>query len=136
MKALAFDYGGVLIGDAFVALSEYEAEVGLPDGALCAEFRGGPLFSQCEVGQLSVRDFFDAWGRQVRRQHGLDPVPKVREFFKASTAVNTDVTESGASNGSSLAANRYGEAPGNGGCASSIVSICLNVSRSKTSMFS
>ena len=72
IKAIALDYGGVITVDPFIGLRSFEARLGCAPGALCAEFRGGPLWTQAELGRLAMVDFWDQWLARIRDELGIE----------------------------------------------------------------
>ena len=72
IKAIALDYGGVITVDPFIGLRTFEARLGCAPGSLCAEFRGGPLWRQAELGQLAMADFWEQWLTRIRDELGVE----------------------------------------------------------------
>jgi epoxide hydrolase-like predicted phosphatase len=71
IRAIVFDLGGVLTPPVFGPLDELNASLGLPDGVLRTYFRGDPVFSRVERGEVSVREFLKSVGTRVQETHGL-----------------------------------------------------------------
>lgn len=86
---VAFDYGGVLTAPPFTALLEYERELGLPEGALCAEFRGGPLMREAELGRRAVADVLQEWRTVIASTHAVQvDLERIYDSFRTAAAVN------------------------------------------------
>ena len=89
IRLVAFDYGGVLTAPPFTALLEYELELGLPEGALCAEFRGGALMREAEIGRRAVVDVLEEWRKHIASTHAVEvELERIYESFRVAAAVN------------------------------------------------
>lgn len=71
ISAVVFDLGGVLTVPPFVGINAYEDEVGLPRDSLIPYFRGDPVMSQVERGEIPIRDFWKYMGTDVQEKHGV-----------------------------------------------------------------
>ena len=89
IRAVAFDFSGVMTVNPLTGLAGLEAELGCPPGTLGAEFRGGELFSLCELGQLPVSEFFTRWRAQLLERHGLEvAMDPVLAIFRRGGVIN------------------------------------------------
>lgn len=89
IRLVAFDYGGVLTGPPFTDLLAYEAELGLPEGALCAEFRGGALMREAEVGRRAVVDVLEEWRKGLASTHAVEvDLERIFACFRTAAEVN------------------------------------------------
>ena len=89
VRLVAFDYGGVLTAPPFTELLRYEAELGLPEGALCAEFRGGPLMREAELGRRAVAEVLEEWRSAIQSTHAVTvELERIYESFRTAAAVN------------------------------------------------
>jgi epoxide hydrolase-like predicted phosphatase len=71
ISAVVFDLGGVLTVPPFTGVYAYEDEVGLPRDTLSAFFRGDPVMSRVERGEIPARDFWKYVGKTVEERHGI-----------------------------------------------------------------
>lgn len=71
IHAVVFDLGGVLTVPPFTGVHAYEDEVGLPRDTLSAFFRGDPVMSRLERGEIPAREFWKYVGRTVEERHGV-----------------------------------------------------------------
>ncbi|MEZ5169964.1 MAG: HAD family phosphatase [Acidimicrobiia bacterium] len=71
ISAVVFDLGGVLTVPPFVGINAYEDEIGLPRDSLIPYFRGDPVMSRVERGEIPVRDFWKYLGTTVQERHGV-----------------------------------------------------------------
>lgn len=69
--AVVFDLGGVLTVPPFTGIHAYEDEIGLPRDSLSPFFRGDPVMSRVERGELEVREFWKYVGTTVEERHGV-----------------------------------------------------------------
>lgn len=67
---MVFDYGGVLTGPPFDRVAGFEAENGLPDGAIM-RFFDEPEWEDLMLGKASVREWMKSLGRRVQDDHGV-----------------------------------------------------------------
>ena len=89
IRLVAFDYGGVLTAPPFTALLDYEQELGLPEGELCAEFRGGALMRDAELGRRAVVDVLGDWRTAISTTHAVDvDLQRVYDSFRAAAVVD------------------------------------------------
>lgn len=70
ITAVVFDYGGVLTGPPFDRVAGFEAENGLPDGAIL-NFFDEPEWEDLMLGRASVREWMKSLGRRVQEDHGV-----------------------------------------------------------------
>ena len=71
VTAVVFDLGGVLTGPPFAGIAAYETSVGLPEGSISGYFRGDPVFSSLERGEVGAREFWKSVGVRVQEAHGV-----------------------------------------------------------------
>lgn len=71
VSAVIFDLGGVLTVPPFVGIHAYEDEVGLPRDTLSPFFRGDPVMSRVERGEIPIREFWKYLGTTIQEQHGV-----------------------------------------------------------------
>lgn len=71
VRAVAFDYGGVLTYSSFAGFARYGDELGLPPDALVTYFRDDPQMALLELGEISVRDFMKYVCTDAEQRHGL-----------------------------------------------------------------
>ncbi|MGV6991278.1 HAD family hydrolase [Gordonia amicalis] len=72
IRAIVFDWSGVLTESPLSGLRRYSAELGLPETALHRFVRGDQEFAKVERGELSVRDFLKGVCVRVHEEHGVD----------------------------------------------------------------
>ena len=70
VTAVVFDYGGVLTGPPFDRVAGFEAENGLPEGAIMSFF-DEPEWDDLMLGRASVREWMKSLGRRVQDDHGV-----------------------------------------------------------------
>lgn len=70
ITAVVFDYGGVLTGPPFERVSDFEAQNGLPQGAIMDLF-SGPEWTELYVGKGSIREWMISLGRRIQAEHGV-----------------------------------------------------------------
>jgi putative hydrolase of the HAD superfamily len=58
VRAVAFDFGGVLTQPPARAFEEYARELAIPDHALADYFTASEMMARLEVGAISSREFF------------------------------------------------------------------------------
>ncbi|MGH7804741.1 MAG: HAD family hydrolase [Candidatus Binatia bacterium] len=94
IRAVAFDFSGVMTMNPLGGLATLEEELGCAPGTLTAEFRGGDLFCECEVGRLPLAEFFTRWRAKLSEQHGrefdLEPILAV---FRRAGAMNPETMD-------------------------------------------
>lgn len=89
IRLVAFDYGGVLTAPPFTDLLRYEAELGLAEGVLCAEFRGGSLMREAELGRRAVVDVLEEWRKAIATTHAVEvDLERIYASFRTAAAVN------------------------------------------------
>jgi putative hydrolase of the HAD superfamily len=89
VTAVVFDLGGVLTGPPFAGIAAYEVSVGLPEGSISRYFRGDPVFSSLERGEIGAREFWKSVGVRVQEAHGVRV--DLRELA-ATTEAASDLT--------------------------------------------
>lgn len=89
VTAVVFDLGGVLTGPPFAGIAAYELSVGLPEGSISCYFRGDPVFSSLERGEIGAREFWKSVGIRVQEAHGVRV--DLRELA-ATTEAASDLT--------------------------------------------
>ncbi len=72
IRAVVFDWSGVLTESPLSGLRRYSTELGLPETALDRYIRGDEEFAEVERGELSVRDFLKGVCVRVREEHGVE----------------------------------------------------------------
>ena len=91
IRAVAFDFSGVMTVNPLTGLAGLERELGCPPGTLGAEFRGGELFSLCEIGRLPVAEFFPRWRAQLLERHGLEvDMDPILAVFRRGGVINQE----------------------------------------------
>ena len=72
IRAVVFDYGGVLSQPPYDGVVRYETELGLPAGTLRDFLREGhEVYDQLLCGQITGREFMKAIGTHVQEAHDL-----------------------------------------------------------------
>ncbi|KAJ3214216.1 hypothetical protein HDU67_001968 [Dinochytrium kinnereticum] len=64
IKAVVFDIGGVVVHSPLEGIRKFERSIGLPENYLNARGEKG-AFQRLERAELSLRDFYDQFGREV-----------------------------------------------------------------------
>ena len=91
IRAVFFDFGGVLGRFDRVGVRELEERFGLPDGAIVTAFYRIPEWEQVAIGRLPEPDWLDAVGRKLDELAGR-PIPEIRsEWARAWDNVDRDV---------------------------------------------
>ncbi|MBD0862495.1 HAD family phosphatase [Gordonia sp. zg691] len=72
IRAVVFDWSGVLTESPLSGLRRYSGELGLPETTLDRFVRGDVEFAKVERGELSVRDFLKGVCVRVRDEHGAE----------------------------------------------------------------
>ncbi len=72
IRAVVFDWSGVLTESPLSGLRRYSTELGLPETTLDRYIRGDEEFAEVERGELSVRDFLKGVCVRVREEHGVE----------------------------------------------------------------
>jgi len=91
IRAVFFDFGGVLGRFDRVGVHELEERFGLPDGAIVTAFYRIPEWEQVAIGRLPEPDWLDAVGRKLDELAGR-PIPEIRgEWASAWDNVDRDV---------------------------------------------
>lgn len=91
IRAVAFDFSGVMTLDPLGGLAALERELGCAPGTLAAEFRGGDLFRECELGRLPLGEFFTRWRARLRDAHGRDfDLEPMLAVFRRAGAINAE----------------------------------------------
>lgn len=72
IRAVVFDWSGVLTESPLSGLHRYSAQLGLPETALDGYVRGDEEFAKVERGELPVRDFLKSVCVRVRDEHGVE----------------------------------------------------------------
>jgi putative hydrolase of the HAD superfamily len=91
IRAVFFDFGGVLGRFDRVGVHELEERFGLPDGAIVTAFYRIPEWEQVATGRLAEPDWLDAVGRKLDELAGR-PIPEIRgEWARAWDNVDRDV---------------------------------------------
>lgn len=67
-----FDVGGVLTPSPLEAFTRVDSTYGLAAGTAMSFFRGGALFSGCEIGALAFADFCDQAVAEILRQQHIE----------------------------------------------------------------
>lgn len=67
-----FDVGGVLTPSPLDAFTRVDTTYGLAAGTAMSFFRGGALFSGCEIGALAFADFCDQAVAEILRQQHIE----------------------------------------------------------------
>ena len=91
IRAVFFDFGGVLGRFDRVGVRELEERFGLPDRAIVTAFYRIPEWEQVAIGRLPEPDWLDAVGRKLDELAGR-PIPEIRgEWASAWDNVDRDV---------------------------------------------
>ena len=91
IRAVFFDFGGVLGRFDRVGVRELEERFGLPDGAIVTAFYRIPEWEQVAIGRLPEPEWLDAVGRKLDELAGR-PIPEIRsEWARAWDNVDRDV---------------------------------------------
>ncbi|KAF0969847.1 MULTISPECIES: HAD family hydrolase [Gordonia] len=72
IRAIVFDWSGVLTESPLSGLRRYSAELGLPEESLDGFVRGDAEFARVERGELSVRAFLKGVCVRVKERHHID----------------------------------------------------------------
>jgi epoxide hydrolase-like predicted phosphatase len=75
IDAVVFDVGGVLTPSPVESFFEVDRAYALAPGTAMSFFRGGALFSGCEVGTLAFADFCEQAVAEIRADQGIAVPP-------------------------------------------------------------
>jgi len=94
LRAVAFDWAGVLTSPPFAGLAEYERELGVPPGSLCREFRGGRRFREVELGRQAVGDMLRKWRDEIEATYSVKvSLRRVITCFQTAAVLNDDMVD-------------------------------------------
>lgn len=81
IRAVFFDYGGVIARLDREEIGRMEERYGLPQGALLRALYGSPEWRQAEVGRLPEEEWLQAAGRRLDELAGR-PIPGIRQEWQ------------------------------------------------------
>lgn len=94
IRAIAFDYGGVLSLPPFDQLLPIEEELGLPPGRLRDDLQHGIALADAELGLRSTAECFMEWLGRVEAEHGVTIEPiKLLPALSGGTTANEATLE-------------------------------------------